>query len=153
MSVCRSSIFSEMDSTAMDRRITASLASLLRLDILLNDIPATPIEAPATAAAISITGARLSCNSLLHRIFFAGNDRHCSSVEESISATLLLHQLFYLLPILKGVTIHHFPWPRYLFLLCRGREFLPSPCLLFLGFPGLNSARARPVFDLTAIRR
>ena len=44
----------------MDKRITASLASLLRLDKLLNDIPATPIEAPATAAAISITAARLS---------------------------------------------------------------------------------------------
>jgi len=109
MSVCNSSIFPEIDSTDIDKRITASLASLFRFDTLLNDIPAMPIEAPTTAAAISITAARISYRSLLQWVFLARDDRHCSFVEEGIRATLLLHQFFYLFPILKGVTIHHFP--------------------------------------------
>jgi hypothetical protein len=109
MSVCNSSIFSDIDSTDIDRRITASLASLFRFDTLLIDIPATPIEAPTTAAAISITAARLSWFSLLQRIFLASDNRHCSLVKERICATLLFHQLLYFLPIFKGVTIHYLP--------------------------------------------
>jgi hypothetical protein len=109
MSVCNSSIFSEIDSTDIDKRITASLASLFRLDTLLNDIPAMPIEAPTTAAAISITAARLSGFNLLQWVLLARDNRHRPPVEKSISAALLLHQFFYPLPVLKGVLVHHFP--------------------------------------------
>jgi hypothetical protein len=64
---------------------------------------------------------------------------------------LLFHKLLDLSPVLVCMAVHYFPCPRYIFLLCRGREVLPWPCRVFLGLPDLNSVRASPVRDLTAI--